>query len=375
MKFISTQQKLNQGLLITEKIIAKNLTLPILQNTLVSCSKKTGIVTLCSTDLEMGVEVAIIAKIEEEGSITAPTKLLSAFVKSLPNDNLEITEKNKTVVIQCAGYKSNIKTETANEFPIIPNPQNVEGIKVGVAGFVLGISSVISSASVLDIKPEIAGVYVQINENEMCFTATDSFRLAEKRVGIENKTPYIKKFILPKKVCDTLLRILQDLQGDMQIALHNNQIIMKTFPEDSFGAQIRFVGRIIDGEYPDYEQIIPSSFTTTAEIAKDEFIRRVRAASLFSNKINEVTLCLNGKKQQLEIFSNDPEYGDHLSVIPCKIKGNEEKVSFNYTYLLDGLANIRSHNILVKLNNTTSPVLIQPQENEGLKYVIMPIKT
>lgn len=375
MKFISTQQKFNQSLSVVEKIIARNLILPILQNTLITCNQESGRVHLCSTDLEMGVEISIPVRIEEAGSVAVPTKLLTSLVKSFPNENVEFFEKNKKVTINCGNYKSNIKSEDSNDFPIIPNPEDTNGFTMSASRFLEGISSVISSASLLDIKPEISGVYVECDGKNICFAATDSFRLAEKQISYEGDEITKTRFILPRAVGDAIIRIFQIINDDISICATDNQIGIKNNPRDSFSPSVRFVGRVLSGDYPNYKEIIPRSFSTTIDVPKEEFIQRVRTASLFSNKIKEIAIQTNNKRQELEVLANNQEYGDYSSTIPCNISGEGERIVFNYQYLLDGVQNIHSHNILIKLNKSTTPVLIEPQENEGFRYLIMPIKS
>jgi len=375
MKFVSTQSKLYQALAITEKIIGKNLTLPILTNTLITADKKRGVLKLCSTDLEMGVEVESTAKIEVDGEITAPTKLFSNFIKDLPNENIEFEERDKKITVRCANYKSTIKGESADDFPLIPNPNIEEFVIVNGQDFLLGIASVINSVSLMEIRPEISGVFINIKEDSICFAATDSFRLSERVMSLNSINKYLNKIIIPKKCCDGILRIFQNTQGDLRVQAMDNQIIIKSEAEDALAPKIRFVGRLIDGDYPDYEQIIPKSFSKIAEVPRNEFIQRVRTASLFSNKIKEITCELNTKKQQIEVCAINHEYGDYLASVPCSIKGEDEKITLNFQYLLDGMQFINSQILQLKVNESTTPALIQSAENERFRYLIMPIKT
>jgi len=375
MKFTSIQPKFYQGFAITEKIIGKNLTLPILTNTLINANKEKSSLKLCSTDLEMGVEVEITAKVEESGSIAIPTKLASNFIRDLPHENIEFTEKNKKLSICCVNYKSTIKGESAEDFPIIPNPNTKELVIINGEDFISGIAAVVNSASNMEIKPEITGVLVNVKEDSICFVATDSFRLSEKSIQLNKPNSHCEKIIIPKRCCDGILKVFQGIDSDLTIQLSDSQIIVKNNSLDALTPQIRFIGRLIDGEYPDYEQIMPKNFSKTAEAPKNEFIQRIKTASLFSNKINEITCAFNSKKQQIEIFAANQEYGDYLTVVPCSIQGEDEKITFNFQYLLDGIQYINSPNIYLKMNGPATPVLIEAVENEGFKYLVMPIRT
>ena len=152
MQFTCTQQNLTYGLNIVEKIIGKNFSLPILQNILISCEKNKGYIKLSSTDLEMGIEVNIPAKIEEEGSVAVPAKLINNFIRTLPDEKISFLEKNKKINIQCGNYKSNIKGQDPKEFPIIPQNNAEESFNIKSDSFISGLTPVISSVSLLDIK-------------------------------------------------------------------------------------------------------------------------------------------------------------------------------------------------------------------------------
>lgn len=377
MKFTCTQQNFLQGVSITEKIIGKIFSLPILYNILINCEKNTGCVKFSSTDLEIGIEVIVPAKIEEEGSITVPAKLLNNFIRNLPEENVEFSEKDKKVTIQCKNYKSNIKGEDAKEFPLIPDIKEDNVFTVKKDTFFTGISSVINTTSLLDIKPEISGVYIQFCEDNTLFTATDSFRLSEKIIKNHKKNPTPNNVILPHRACDIALRIFQNINNLFNIQINENQIIIKNIQENTATPKIKFVSRVINGEYPDYEQIIPNNFSTLVKIPRDELIQHIKTASLFSNKIKEIIFQIDSQKQKIDILAEDQERGDHHSVIPCKIEkseGKEEKVIFNFQYLLDGVQQVSTPMVLIKLNQPTTPVLISSTENDGFRYVLMPIK-
>lgn len=375
MKFTCTQQNFNRGLSITEKIIGRNFSLPILQNILIACEKSKGTVELSSTDLEMGIEVVVPAKVDEEGSITIPARLINSFVQNLPDEKIEFSEKNKKISVQCKNYRSNIKGQDAKEFPLIPqSKEDTNTFLIKSEDFISGMAPVITSASLLDIKPEISGVYVQIREDDVCFAATDSFRLAEKIVKT-SKNDYLKKVIVPRRTADMIIRIFQAIKDPLDIQVDANQIIIKNSTDDPLSSKVRFVSKLIDGEYPNYEQIIPKNFTTSVKVSRDELIRHIKTASLFSSKIHEVVLKTNLQKQCLEVTAEDPEHGDHHSTLPCAVEGKDEKVVLNFDYLLDGIQNSSSENVILKVNQATTPILITAFQNEGFRYVLMPIKS
>lgn len=375
MKFICAQQNLVQGIIIAEKVIGRNMTLPVLQNILISSDIKKGSIKLAATDLEIGVEVTIPAKIEEEGTVAMPSRLFSGFLKSLPEEKVEFSEKTYTVSLRCANYKSNIKGESGNDFPLIPEGSGKEELTIRSADLCDGISSVLYSCSILDIKPEISGVYIEIKKDGIWFVATDSFRLAEKQIAYALKHSNVRKTILPRKTCDFILKIFEGVECALIVEVERNQIVIKNIPEDSLVPEIRLVSRIIDGEYPQYEQIIPTSFLTEVEISREEFVKHVKNASVFSNKINEVTVRIDPSKQRAEIRSGDTASGDYESFIPCAVQGKERKLVFNFQYLIDGIQRMKVPQLRFRCNEEINPVLFTPSGADDFRYVVMPIKT
>jgi len=372
MKLIVTQKNLNKGLLISEKVVGKNLTLPILQNILLTCEKSKGYAKLSSTDLEVGVEILIPAKIEEEGNVTVPAKIFSEFVRNLPEEKVEIEYKNNQLFIKCGSFSSSIKTESSKEFPIIPNIEEENVISIKTSDFLEGLSAVIGSVSTLDIKPEISGIFVQFKKNDIYFVGTDSFRLSEKVITTNNEN--VAKVIVPRKTSDIIIKIFEDLDDQLKIQINSNQITVKNNPKENPTLKVKLVSRVIDGDYPNYEQIVPSNFTTLLEVNKDSLIKHVKAASIFSSKINDVTLKINSKKQEVNILSKDQEFGSQSSLMPSKVEGDDMEITFNFVYLLDGLNSLSSPKVSIKLNKDNTPALISSLDDKDFKYVLMPIK-
>lgn len=374
MKFICTQQNFLEGVSCAEKIISRNFALPILQNILIKCELQAGFAALASTDLEMGLEAYIPGKVEEGGAITVPAKIISGLVRAMPQENVVISAKNDVLSLECKNYKANIKGQPSGEFPLIPTSKSADNLFIKDRDFFAGIASVISSVSSLDVKPELTGVFVQFREDSLCFAATDSFRLSEKVIPLNKKNSYVGKVIIPKKSAEAMVRIFDAQEEGVSVLTQDNQIFIKTKESNSPFQKVRYVSRVIDAEFPNYEQIIPSSFRTTVQAPREEIIRHVKSASLFSQKINEVVLYANQKKQQLEILSKDQEYGDYHSVLPCEIEGEEVKVALNSNYLLDGAQGVSGPILSIKLNQEVSPILISSAEYDGFRHVLMPIK-
>ncbi|MFH1129465.1 MAG: DNA polymerase III subunit beta [Patescibacteria group bacterium] len=370
MKIICLQENLKNGLNNVSNITGKNLTLPILNNILLSADKK-GL-KLSTTDLEMAITNEVACKIEKEGSITIPAKLLVNFVNNLPNKKIEINIKNNTVFLKCENYNSNIKGLDSKDFPIIPKIKSEPIIEISSYEFKNALEQVINFVSVSDIRPEISGVLLDFNnEKKIKFVATDSFRLGEKILNIKDnkiKKEELKSIIIPLKTAQEVVKIISNHENcELKISIENNQILFN-LPET------QIVSRLIEGNYPNYQQLISKQFDTTAIITREELLKAVKIGSFFSSKINDVRLKVNVKKSEIEIFSQDIELGENASEIKGDINGKDLEIIFNHKYLLDGLNNINSEKIVIGFNGDTSPGIIKPEGRDDFLYIIMPIK-
>jgi DNA polymerase-3 subunit beta len=370
MKLICLQENFKKGLINVSNITGKNLTLPILNNILLNADKKQ--LKLSTTDLEMAITSQIQCKIEKEGSITVPAKLLVNFINNLPNNKIDINIKNNTISLKCENYNSSIKGLDAKDFPIIPKIKNEPIIEISSFEFKNALEQVINFVSISDIRPEISGVLFDFNnEKKAKFVATDSFRLGEKTINIKNnkiKKEDIKSIIIPYKTVQELIRIISNTEDSiLKISIENNQILFDI-------NETQIISRLIEGNYPNYQQLIAKQFDTTAIIKRDELIKAVKIGSFFSSKINDVRLKVNSKKSQIEVFSQDIELGENSSEIKTEIKGKDVEIIFNHKYLLDGLNNISTEKIVIGFNGETSPGIIKPESKDDFTYILMPIK-
>jgi DNA polymerase-3 subunit beta len=368
MEIICLQENLKKGINIISNIIGKNLTLPILNNILLTVEKKR--LRLISTDLEIAITHWTSGKVKKEGEITIPAKLLSEFINNLPNKKIEIKTKDNSLQIKCENFKSIIKGIDSKEFPIIPEIKGESIIKIKALELRQAFSQVVNFTSLSDIRPEISGVLINFNSKEIKFVATDSFRLGEKILFLKGNRSRVKKsVIIPLRTVQELIRILgeQDKEEVVEILIEQNQILFKTL--DS-----RLISRLIEGTYPNYEQLISKQFETNLILDKNEFLNTVKISSLFSSKINDLRLKVVPKKSLVEVFAQDAEIGENISELKGEIKGKEIEIIFNHKYLLDGLNNISSNKVILGLNGEASPGILKPVGDLSFIYVIMPIK-
>jgi len=261
------------------------------------------------------------------------------------------------------------------EFPIIPEPEAKEVLVIKIPEFVSGLSRVVEMAAVSMVKPEISGVYFRFSDNLLKMVATDSFRLAQDTISLENRVEKEIAFILPQRSCREIINIFGDKQGELKIYLSTNQILLETMMTETNHPKIHFFSRLIDGEYPNYQEIIPHEFRAKAVLSRSEFLQNLKTASLFSNKINEVKIILRPEKQEIETQTQSQEVGQSSSILKVKIEGEASEVSFNWRFLIDGLSQIKDKEITFALSKDDGPALLQPKEDENYLYLLMPLRT
>lgn len=375
MKLLILQEKLKEGLNIVERVSLKSLTLPILNNILISTEK--NFFNLSATDLETGINWWALTKIEKEGKITIPSRLFSNFINLLPNKKINLEVKNNTLFVECENYKTQIKGLSADEFPIIPKISKEESISIESFPLCQSLNQITDIVLPSTTRPEISGVYFSFQKNLVTIVATDSFRLGEKKIFFKNNSSLKKEYslILPQKTAKEIVNVFGEKKGELKMYFSPNQIMFEYLMPETPHPQIQLVSRLIEGEYPNYQEIIPKKHTTQLRLDKNEFLNQIKTASLFSGKINEVKIKVEPEEKKIEIFSQSPEIGEYQSSVPGKIKGEPVKISFNHRFLLDGLLNIKSSEVLFEFNGDSGPGVLKPVGDETYIYVVMPIKT
>lgn len=373
MKVEILKENLKNGLNVVEKIVGKNLSLPILNNVLIDIED--SFLNLISTDLETSIKIWILTKIIKKGKVVVPAKFLSSFVSSLPNEKIIIEAKEQNIYIECGNFKTQIQGYNSEDFPIIPKFDNEEFLEVDNKKFCFALAQVIDVASISTSRPEISGIYFSFSKNIIKMVATDSFRLAEKSIYLE--TPIKKEYslILPQKPAREIINILEGKEGLLKIYFSNNQILFEFPMAEVKHPQIQITSRLIDGEYPNYQDIIPTKFKTTITLKRDEFLNQVKIASLFSGKVNEVKLLVYPDKNEIEVFSKSQDLGENKSNLSVKISGEPVDVSFNYKFLIDGLLNIKSSEINFSISKEDGPCILKPVGDDSYLYMVMPIKS
>jgi len=373
MKLTILKEKLNRGIRTVERIAQKSLTLPILNNILIKGEK--NFISLTTTNLEIGIRWWGLAKVEKEGEIIVPARLLSNLIELLPENSLELEKEELFLNIKSGKYKSRIKGFNPEEFPILPQVSQEEKITLDGQTFCQALSQVFEIASPSLARPEISGIFFQFQKEQMKIVATDSFRLGEKKIFLTSPLTNEYSLILPQLAAREIVNVFSEKEGEIRIYFSPNQILFESMLSETNHPQIHLVSRLIEGDFPDYQAIIPKKFETQIILSKNEFINQIKSASLFSGKISEVKLKIDPQKEKVEIFSQNPELGDYQSFLPGKIKGKAISISFNHRFLTDGLLKIKTPEVIFELTGEEEPAVLKPLGQEDYLYVVMPIKT
>ena len=382
MKITILKDKLKEGINIIEKISARSISLPILNNVLILAEK--NFLNLIATDLEIGIKWWSLVKTEKEGKIAIPSKILSSFINFLPNKLINLELKDFNLKIECENYQTIIKGVNPEDFPIIPQISDEEKIEVQIQPFCKGLSSVVDIASISSTKVEISGVYFLFQKNLITMAATDSFRLGEKKIYL-NSSPNLNNIskdyslILPQKAAKEIINIFSEKEGFLKICFSPNQVLFEIPLSEVSHPQIQLTSRLIEGDYPNYQEIIPKKHDTRVVFPLEEFINQIKLASLFSGKINEIKLKIDSSKNRINFFSQNPDVGEHQSFLIGKVEGKPCEISFNYRFLLDGLLGLGSlqpkkSEAVLELTGSEKPAILRLKDDENYFYLVMPIK-
>ncbi len=366
MKFICVKNNLKEALSLVEKISSKNITLPILNNVLISTEKKE--LKLIATNLEVGIEIKIPAKIEKEGKIAVPTKILYNFLINFSSEeNIVIESIQNNLLISVKDSSTIIKGNSIEDFPALPFiEEKGKFLTLPVSDFISGLKSVYYAASLSEMKPEIASVFISSQKNiPLTFVATDSFRLSKKTILYFSSDFF--SVLIPYRNAIEIIRIFENEKSEVKIIPNKNQIF---FISD----KIKFISRLTEGIFPDYNEIIPKKFLTEAIIDKNLFGNNLKTAAIFVGKLNEIKLEINPNEKNIKIQSTHPDLGEYNGNILAEISGEKIKLNFNYKYLTEGIQFVLSDKILLRFNGENKPLLISGTKDNSFYYLVMPMK-
>jgi DNA polymerase-3 subunit beta len=366
MKIECVQEKLRGAVGIAERVAGKHMTLPVLSCLLLDASSKNNLI-IRSTNLDLGIEVTIPAKIEEGGVVAVPAQILNSFIGGITGSDtgIKLVTDQNNLKVSSARSSGTIKTILAEDFPSIPRVSEENKFFLNGSDFARGLKSVWYSSSVSSIKPELSSVYVYCDGEFVVFVATDSFRLAEKRVKIK-KTKDFGQILIPFKNVPEIIRILETINEEIEVNLDKNQI---SFSHNG----LYVVSRVVDGVFPDYKQIIPKNSTTDVVVLKQDLLNALKLSNIFSDKFNQINFKVNPATKTCEIKTKNSDVGENNTILDSAITGEPIEINFNYKYIVDCFQSIESDSLTLCFSGLNKPMIISPVSDGSFRYLVMPM--
>jgi len=363
MKLQVTQENLNKALGTVARVANTRGTLPVLANVLIKTVNNR--LSIAATNLDIAITQYIGAKVTEEGSITVPARLMQDFVGSLPAGNIELDLDDFKLHIATDQYKSVINGVSSEEFPVMP--AITEGHTWTVPASILkkSLQQVVLAASNDEARPVLTGVYVHTFEGMLYLAATDSYRLAEKAL-MPNKDDI--SLLVPVSAMQDLLRIVNDSEEDVKITSDDQQVLFQV-------GDVELVARLIEGKYPPYRNLIPSTFATTATLKRADLLNVTKVSSLFAREsAGSITIEVSETTQELSIRSIASQLGENNAKADAKIEGTGE-ITLNSRYLLDALHVLAGDEVSFCFNGKLEAIVLKDPGADDYIHIIMPLKS
>lgn len=373
MKFYLLQEDFSKALTTVSRFVAVRPQLPILANILLVAEKENKIV-LSATNMEIGISTQIDAKVEEPGALALPAKEISEFVSYLSPGKLEIETKKKTqLTITSSSGQSSFAGMDPGDFPQIPKGEEEKMSPLPLTGLSEAVGQVSFAAATDDTRPFLAAVNWIFSAKGYRMVATDGYRLSLRDIsGIKvkvNKEDEIVNFLVPARSLNEVVR-LTNIADEIKVGLteDGNQVIFSL-------PNFTLVSRLIEGEFPDYEKIIPADTKTKINLEREEFLQAVKIASIFARESANIVK-LSVKEGKVIISANAPSVGENKTEVEAKVTGPELDIAFNYRFLLDFLSAIDSKEkeIEIDLNESLSPGIFRVSGNSAWLHLIMPVR-
>ncbi len=373
MKLSCLQENLSRGLGIVGRAVPTRTTLPITSNVLLATDQSR--LKLAATNLEIAISCWIGAKVEEEGAITVPARLLNEFINTLPEEKVDITLSPRTRIIelQCARFQARISGMDAEEFP--PTPQVAEGmdIRIEPEALRLAIAQVAFSAATEETRPVLTGVHTEFVGERLTLAAADGFRLAVHHMSLSTPISEGVEVIIPARALLELNRLLTTQEEPIEVKVNpqKSQILFQL-------KDIQMVSQLIQGAFPNYSQLIPQGYTTRVVVNTSDFLRATRTAFIFARDGGGIVRLQMTPGEELAagkmtVSAHAEEVGDDVGEVDAMVEGEEARIAFNGKYLTDVLGIFHEEKVALETTSPSSPGVIRPVGVENYIHVVMPM--
>ena len=364
------QENLARGLSVVSRAVSSRSTLPVLANVLLK-TEDAGL-KLTATNLEIGITYWVPGKIDEDGATTVPARLLTDLVNSLPaGDKVELeVAAGDTLHLKAGRFQTHIKGIDAEEFPAIQTAGDRPTTRIAQNVLRRALAETAFAAASDEARPILTGVLARFEGDQLTLAAADNYRIAVKTVPILDAVPETS-VVIPARALNELARVLADVDDPVDVVLAGgrNQVL---FHLDG----IDLVSRLIDGQFPNYQQVMPQAHATRAVLDREELLRAVRPAALIAHEsANIVKLQIGGDGDQGVTVSANAEVGDHVGQVEAAVEGDGTTIAFNARYLNDVLSNVTAEQFAIELNGPLSPGVFKPVGDDRYVHVVMPVRT
>jgi len=364
MKFQALQENLLKAVVLAQRFTSTKAQLPILGNIYLNAQGNS--LDVRATNLEMGINVTLGVKVEENGSITIPGKLFFDIIQNLNKGTITISSEGEKITVEADNFNSVIAGTQSSDFPEISKGVKGKVVELEKDLILDSLSKVIYAISQDETRPVLTGVLYVFDDKKSFLVSTDGFRLSRKELGVL-KNSITGTYIIPKSTVAELSNMFFE-NGKLDFAYdsENNQVIFKT-------ENITLSSRVIQGEFPDYNKIIPKSSEVNIKLDKEDFLKAIKLASVFAKDSANV-IKLNIKKGSVEVLGESQFTGNQKTTVEANVTGKGFEVAFNFRFILDFLQSVKGENVEIKLNDPNLPVLFLDPEVKDYTHIIMPIR-
>lgn len=374
MKVTVLQENLARGLGVVAKAVSPRSTLPVLANVLIASDE--GRLRLSATNLEMGITCWIPARIDEEGSTTVPARTFSDLVGTLPADQvlLKLDPQTQTLNVRGGSSTNDIKCIDAQEFPPMPVPDFDGAVQINVGDFREMIHQVAFAASSDEARPVLMGVLVQVDKDKLTMAAADGFRLSVRRAVLSTPSSAPVSAIVPAQALKELARVATDSEEPIYMVLPKGrgQVVFRV-------KDVEVVSQLIDGTFPDYQQIIPRSYKSRTLVSTSSLLKACKQAEIFAREGSNVARfnikSAQGEMQpsEVEISATSEETGKNETIVEATVDGGGLLIAFNVKFLREALEVIRTPNVALETSAPNAPGVVKPVGDDQFLHVIMPM--
>ncbi|GAB4541820.1 MAG: DNA polymerase III subunit beta [Anaerolineales bacterium] len=374
MKVTVLQENLARGLSVVSRAVSPRSTLPVLSNVLIATDE--GRLRLSATNLELGITCWIAARVDEDGSTTVPSRTFSDLVNTLPSEQVQLHLDVKTQSLHVQGGASNndIKCIDAQEFPPLPTPEMDGAIQLNVGDFKEMIQQVVFAASTDESRPVLMGVLLTIEKDQLTMAAADGFRLSVRKAQLAQSASKALSVVIPARALNELARVASDPEEPiyMVVPKSRGQVLFRV-------KDVEIVSQLIDGAFPDYQQIIPRSYKSRTLVSTTAMLKACKQAEIFAREGSNVARFdikqSSGEMQpsEVEISATSEETGKNETIVEATVDGGGVLIAFNVKFLREALEVIKTPNVALETSAPNAPGVLRPVGDENFLHVIMPM--